>query len=85
MSLPNHKRTTSSLVPPIICVAKKISNKNIEGSPLKSESKQLFDEFLNQIIPSLFLNRLKLAKVFYFQKFEPKPKLIALKAMIEIR
>jgi len=30
----NHKRTTSSLAPPIICVAKKIENKKIEGSSL---------------------------------------------------
>ncbi len=31
----NHKRTASSLAPPIICVAKKIGNKKIEGSPLE--------------------------------------------------
>jgi hypothetical protein len=31
----NHKRTTSSLAPPIFCVAKKIGNKKIEGSPLQ--------------------------------------------------
>ncbi len=31
----NHKRTTSSLAPPIICVPKKIGNKKIEGSPIK--------------------------------------------------
>ncbi len=31
----NHKRTTSSLVPPIFYVAKKFCNKKIEGSPLR--------------------------------------------------
>jgi len=33
MSPLNHKRTTSSLAPPIISVAKKIGNIKIEGSP----------------------------------------------------
>jgi len=31
----NHKRTTSSLVPPIFYVAKKFFNKKIEGTQLK--------------------------------------------------
>jgi len=35
MSPLNHKRTTSSLAPPLIYVAKKIVNLKIEGSPLK--------------------------------------------------
>ncbi len=39
----NHKRTTSSLAPPIICVANKIGNKKIEGSPLASWSRKLYD------------------------------------------
>ncbi len=30
----NHKRTTTSLAPPIFCVAKNLGNKKIEGSPL---------------------------------------------------
>ncbi len=34
MSPLNHKRTTRSLAPPIFCVAKKIGNLKIEGSPL---------------------------------------------------
>ncbi len=37
----NHKKTTSSLAPPIICVAKKIGNKRIEGSSLHLPSLQL--------------------------------------------
>ncbi len=35
MSPLNHKRTTSSLAPPIFYVAKKIGNLKIEGSPLR--------------------------------------------------
>jgi len=34
MSPLNHKRTTSSLAPPIFYVAKKFCNKKIEGSPM---------------------------------------------------
>ncbi len=39
----NHKRTTSSLAPPIFYAAKKFCNKKIEGSPLeKSWAKHFF-------------------------------------------
>ncbi len=34
MSTLNPKRTASSLAPPVICVAKKIGNKKVEGSIL---------------------------------------------------
>jgi len=38
MSPLHHNRTTSSLVPPIFYVAKKIGSKKIEGSPFEEDS-----------------------------------------------
>jgi hypothetical protein len=46
MSPLNHKRTTSSLAAPIICVAKLISNKNIEGSPFTAFHTFAFEKYL---------------------------------------
>jgi hypothetical protein len=53
MSPLNHKRTTSSLAPPIIGIAKKIGNKKIEGSPFQLANRDI--KFFNsKVIIILF-------------------------------